>query len=326
MAFPISRPRRLRGSEGVRRMVREVSLSVDDLMFPIFVVHGENIQKPIDALKGQYHWSIDCLEKLIKEVVRLKIPAVMLFGVPALKDACGSENYDDQGIVQEAIRKIKSIAPNLVVATDVCLCGYTDHGHCGVVSEGHTAEAVVENDATLTLLGKTAVSHAKAGTDIVAPSGMMDGMIYAIRKALDDADFQSVAIMSYAVKYASAFYGPFREASGTSLKGDRKTYQMDYANKKEAVREALLDEQEGADYLMVKPALAYLDIIADVSKVSCLPMVAYQVSGEYAMIKAAVEKGWIDERAVTLEALISMKRAGANIILTYSALDVAGWV
>ena len=325
MTFPVSRPRRLRGSEGVRRMVREVSLSVDDLMFPIFVVHGENIQKPIDALKGQYHWSVDCLEKIIKEVVRLKIPAVMLFGVPALKDACGSENYDDQGIVQQAIRKIKSIAPELVVATDVCLCGYTDHGHCGVVSES-TTEVVVENDATLTLLGKTAVSHAEAGVDIIAPSGMMDGMIYAIRKALDDAALQSVAIMSYAVKYASAFYGPFREASGTSLKGDRKTYQMDYANKKEAIREALLDEQEGADYLMVKPALAYLDIIADVAKVSRLPMVAYQVSGEYAMIKAAAEKGWVDERAVTLEALISMKRAGANIILTYSALDVAGWV
>ncbi|MDA7742083.1 porphobilinogen synthase [Francisellaceae bacterium] len=321
MAFPYMRPRRLRKSEPIRNMVREIELGVNDLMYPIFVMPGEDIKNPIEALSGQFHWSIDRLKEIIDRVVTLKIPAVMLFGVSSCKDAEGSESYDDNGVIQQAVMEIKKLAPDLVVVTDVCLCGYTDHGHCGLLDEN-----IIDNDKTLNVLGKIAVSHAKAGADIVAPSGMMDGMISAIRDALDLEGFSSISIMSYAVKYASAFYGPFREASGTALKGDRKTYQMDYANKKEALREALLDEQEGADYLMVKPALAYLDIISEVSQNTHLPMVAYHVSGEYAMVKAAAEKGWVDERAVMLESLIAMKRAGSNIIITYAALDVAGWI
>ena len=321
MAFPYVRPRRLRKSAPIRNMVREIELGVNDLVYPLFVVPGQGIKNPIEALSGQFHWSVDRLEEVISRVVTLKIPAVMLFGVPSYKDAKGTESYDDNGVVQQAIMEIKKLAPELVVATDVCLCGYTDHGHCGLLDEN-----IIDNDKTLKVLGEIAISHAKAGADIVAPSGMMDGMISAIRGALDLEGFSSISIMSYAVKYASAFYGPFREASGTALKGDRKTYQMDYANKKEALREALLDEQEGADYLMVKPALAYLDIISEVSQKTHLPMVAYHVSGEYAMVKAAAEKGWVDEKAVTLESLIAMKRAGSNIIITYAALDVAEWL
>lgn len=319
--FPLSRPRRLRQTPLLRDMVAEVNLQVSDFIYPIFVVHGENIKHEISAMQGQYHWSIDRLPEIIDQVVTAGVPAIMIFGVPEHKDEFASENYCEHGIVQQAIRAIKAHAPQLIVATDVCLCGYTPSGHCGIV-----VGDLIDNDRTLEILQKTAVSHAEAGADIVAPSGMMDGMIQAMRVALDENDYQSVGIMSYAVKYASAFYGPFRSACDSSPKGNRKSYQMDYRNIREAIKEASMDVAEGADYIMIKPALSYLDIIQNIAQHIHLPVVAYHVSGEYAMVKAAAEKGWVDEKAITLEILTSIKRAGANIILSYSALDIAHWL
>ncbi|WP_440615674.1 porphobilinogen synthase [Cysteiniphilum sp. 6C5] len=319
--FPVTRPRRLRRTEAIREHVAETRLHVSDLMYPVFVVHGENIKREINGMPNQYHWSLDRLPELIDEIKKAGVLSVMLFGIPANKDKYASENYADDGIVQQAIAKIKALHPQLIIATDVCLCAYTEDGHCGIM---HNEE--INNDQTLEILQKTAVSHAEAGADIVAPSGMMDGMIQAMRYALDQADYAEVAIMSYAVKYASSFYGPFRSACDSTPKGDRKSYQMDYRNKKEALKEAQMDEDEGADFLMIKPALSYLDIIQDVKANSNLPIAAYHVSGEYAMIKAAAEKDWVDEKGVVIESLTAIKRAGAKIILTYSALDVAKWL
>ncbi|AJI75515.1 delta-aminolevulinic acid dehydratase family protein [Francisella philomiragia subsp. philomiragia ATCC 25015] len=322
MSFPISRPRRLRVTQAFRDMVAEINLNIDDLMYPIFVVHGNGIKKEISSMPNQYHWSVDMLDELVEQVIKLGIKSLMIFGVPKTKDLISSENYDPNGITQQAIRKIKQLAPELVVATDVCMCSFTPHGHCGILDE----HDYVDNDQTLEILQKTAISHAQAGADIVAPSGMMDGMIIAMRQALDESGFETVSIMSYSVKYASAYYGPFRSACSSSLKGDRKTYQMDYRNKKEAIREALADVEQGADFIMVKPALSYLDIINELSHIIELPIAAYHVSGEYAMIKAAANAGLVDEKAITIETLTSMKRAGAKIILTYTALDVASWL
>lgn len=322
MSFPISRPRRLRVTQAFRDMVAETNLNIDDLMYPIFVVHGNGIKKEISSMPNQYHWSVDMLDELVEQVIKLGIKSLMIFGVPKTKDLISSENYDPNGITQQAIRKIKQLAPELVVSTDVCMCSFTPHGHCGILDE----HDYVDNDQTLEILQKTAISHAQAGADIVAPSGMMDGMIIAMRQALDESGFETVSIMSYSVKYASAYYGPFRSACSSSLKGDRKTYQMDYRNKKEAIREALADVEQGADFIMVKPALSYLDIINELSHIIELPIAAYHVSGEYAMIKAAANAGLVDEKAITIETLTSMKRAGAKIILTYTALDVANWI
>ncbi|MBK2028193.1 porphobilinogen synthase [Francisella noatunensis] len=322
MSFPISRPRRLRVTQAFRDMVAETNLNIDDLMYPIFVVHGNGIKKEISSMPNQYHWSVDMLDELVEQVIKLSIKSLMIFGVPKTKDLISSENYDPNGITQQAIRKIKELAPELVVATDVCMCSFTPHGHCGILDE----HDYVDNDQTLEILQKTAVSHAQAGADIVAPSGMMDGMIIAMRQALDESGFETVSIMSYSVKYTSAYYGPFRSACSSSLKGDRKTYQMDYRNKKEAIREALADVEQGADFIMVKPALSYLDIINELSHIIELPIAAYHVSGEYVMIKAAANAGLVDEKAITIETLTSMKRAGAKIILTYTALDVASWL
>ncbi|MBK2258174.1 porphobilinogen synthase [Francisella philomiragia] len=322
MSFPISRPRRLRVTQAFRDIVAETNLNIDDLMYPIFVVHGNGIKKEISSMPNQYHWSVDMLDELVEQVIKLGIKSLMIFGVPKTKDLISSENYDPNGITQQAIRKIKQLAPELVVATDVCMCSFTPHGHCGILDE----HDYVDNDRTLEILQKTAISHAQAGADIVAPSGMMDGMIIAMRQALDESGFETVSIMSYSVKYASAYYGPFRSACSSSLKGDRKTYQMDYRNKKEAIREALADVEQGADFIMVKPALSYLDIINELSHIIELPIAAYHVSGEYAMIKAAANAGLVDEKAITIETLTSMKRAGAKIILTYTALDVASWL
>ncbi|AXA34247.1 porphobilinogen synthase [Francisella adeliensis] len=322
MSFPITRPRRLRTSQAMRDMVAEITLRTDDLMYPIFVVHGEDVKKEISSLPNQYHWSVDRLDEIVDSVVKAGIKSLMIFGVPKTKDLVSSENYDSNGITQQAIRKIKALAPDIVVATDVCMCSFTPHGHCGILDDNQ----VVDNDKTLEILQKTAVSHAQAGADIVAPSGMMDGMIIAMREALDSESFFNVAIMSYSVKYASAYYGPFRSACDSSLTGDRKTYQMDYRNKKEAIREALEDIEQGADFIMVKPALSYLDIINELDRIVELPIAAYHVSGEYAMIKAAAAAGLVDEKAITIETLTSMKRAGAKTILTYTALDVAEWL
>ena len=319
--FPVTRPRRLRQTAALREHIAETRLQISDFMYPIFVVHGADIKHEINGMPEQYHWSLDRLPELIEQIKKAGILSIMLFGIPKIKDRYASENYDDNGIVQQAIRQIKILCPELIIATDVCLCAYTEDGHCGIVYDQK-----INNDQTLEIIQKTAVSHAQAGADMVAPSGMMDGMIQAIRYALDQNDYSEILIMSYAVKYASAFYGPFRSACDSTPKGDRKTYQMDYRNKQEALKEASMDEDEGADFLMVKPALSYLDIIQDVSQNTTLPVVAYQVSGEYAMIKAAAEKGWIDEKQITIEALTAIKRAGATIILSYSALSACQWI
>ena len=320
--FPRVRPRRLRRTPAIRRMVRETTLSADDFIYPLFVRHGRDVRHEIPSMPGQYQWSVDRLPAEIEEIARLGIPAVIPFGIPATKDAIGSENFAPDGIVQQAIRAIKETVPEMVVITDVCMCEYTDHGHCGIV-EGDQ----ILNDPTLEILGRVAVSHAEAGADMVAPSGMMDGMVGAIREALDEAGFPDVGILSYAVKYASAFYGPFRDAAESPPQfGDRKSHQMDPANVREAIREIELDIDEGADILMVKPALPYLDVIRVVRDNFYLPLAAYNVSGEYAMIKAAGQKGWIDEKAVMLEALTSIKRAGADLILTYFAKEAAEWL
>lgn len=316
------RHRRLRSSQAMRSMVKETYLHKEDLIYPIFVMEGENIKNSVSSMPGVFQFSLDTLKAEVDEVVELGIPAVILFGLPAEKDAVGTGAFHDHGIVQEATRQIKERHPDLIVIADTCLCEFTDHGHCGVV-EGEK----ILNDASLDVLGRTAVSQAKAGADIIAPSNMMDGFVAAIRAALDEAGFEDVPIMSYAVKYASAYYGPFREAADGAPKfGDRKTYQMDPANRLEAFREAESDIEEGADFLIVKPALSYLDIIRDVRNNYTLPIVAYNVSGEYAMIKAAAQNGWIEERPVVMETLLGMKRAGADMILTYHAKDVARWL
>ena len=316
------RHRRLRQSGAIRSMVRETRLDVTDLIAPLFVVEGENVREEVPSMPGVFHFSVDRLEEELSELVDLGIPAVIVFGVPSKKDAVGSEAYSEQGIVQRAIRRIKELYPDLCVIADTCLCQYTDHGHCGVVKDG-----VIVNDESLELLARTAVSQARAGADIIAPSNMMDGFVRAIRQGLDEAGFEYTPILSYAVKYASSFYGPFREAAHSAPQfGDRRSYQMDPANAREALREAASDVEEGADLLMVKPGLAYMDIICRVRERFDLPIVAYNVSGEYAMVKAAAERGWIDERGVVMELLTGMKRAGADLILTYHAKDAARWL
>lgn len=322
MSFPIERPRRLRRNATLRRLVRETTLTVDDLVQPLFVVPGENIRRPIGSLPGQFHLSVD---QVVEEAVRLAdsaVPAVILFGIPADKDALGSSGWEPAGEVQRAVTAIKRRCPQLLVITDVCMCEYTDHGHCGVL-DGDT----VDNDPTLELLAKTALSHARAGADIVAPSDMMDGRVGAIRQALDAAGFTGVSLLSYAVKYASAYYGPFREAADSApASGDRRGYQMDSGNLLEAFREVELDLEEGADMIMVKPGIAYLDVLTRVKEAYGRPTAAYQVSGEYAMIEAAAANGWIDRRNLILETLLCFKRAGADFILTYHAGEVAGWL
>ena len=315
----LRRPRRLRKSAAIRDLVRETVLNVNDLIYPLFVVEGENIKEEIPSLPEVYHFSLDKLEEEIKEIKDLGIQHVILFGIPDEKDAFGKEAYNDNGIVQKAIRKIKEIDPDMCVTTDVCMCQYTSHGHCGILTE----KGYVDNDQTLEYLTKIAVSHAKAGADMVAPSDMMDGRIQAMREGLDAQGFETVAIMSYSVKYASSFYGPFRDAAGSAPSfGDRKTYQMDPANSNEALIEAELDVLEGADMLMVKPALSYLDVIRRVKDNFDLPLVAYNVSGEYSMLKLAVKEGLLNE-SVIYEAVMSIKRAGADIIITYFAKDIA---
>ncbi len=329
--FPISRPRRLRRTPAIRAMLCETELNPLDFIYPLFVRPGSGIQRPIISMPGISQWSVDRLVDEAVEAFELGIPAVMLFGIPEVKDEVGSENYSPKGVVQQAIRALKQAMPELVVMTDVCLCEYTDHGHCGVLNEGQDAQlpnGTILNDPTLEILSKVAVSHARAGADVVAPSGMMDGMVQAIRTGLDGAGFDQVAILSYAIKYASGFYGPFREAAESPPKfGDRKSHQMDPANGREALREAALDIQEGADILMVKPALPYLDILQRVRQAfPDMPLAAYNVSGEYAMLKAAAANGWLDEKTVVLEALTGIKRAGAELILTYHAKEAARWL
>lgn len=321
--FPQQRPRRLRRTPTLRRMVRETILTPADFIYPLFVVHGKGQQRPIGSMPGQHQWSVDLLPKQAEEIAGLGIPAVILFGLPAAKDPVGRENFADDGIVQQAIRTIKDAVPELVVITDVCTCEYTDHGHCGILDD----HGYVVNDATLEILQRVVASHAEAGVDIVAPSGMMDGAVAAIRDELDRVGAQQVAIMAYAAKFASGFYGPFREAADSPPSfGDRKQYQMDPANAREALLEIGLDAAEGADMLMVKPALPYLDILAQMRAQFDRPTAAYHVSGEYAMIKAAAANGWIDERTVALESLTAIKRAGADMILTYFAKDAVRWL
>ena len=319
MAFPINRPRRLRRTDTLRRMVRETRLSPDDFIQPYFVCPGRGVKKPVGAMPGVSQMSVDNVVGAARETFAAGVPAVILFGIPAHKDATGTEAWNDDGEVQRAIRGIKEAAPGLVVITDVCMCEYTDHGHCGVVRDND-----VDNDATLELLVREALSHARAGADIVAPSDMMDGRVGAIRTALDDEGFADIAIMAYSAKFASAFYGPFREAAESAPQfGDRRSYQMDPPNGDEAMREVALDLEEGADIVMVKPALPYLDLIYRVKQEFNVPVAAYNVSGEYSMIRAAGMNGWIDEERATLEVLTSIKRAGADMILTYFATAVA---
>ncbi|MGH7478168.1 MAG: porphobilinogen synthase [Candidatus Methylomirabilales bacterium] len=319
MHFPVRRPRRLRRSETIRRMVRETIVRVDDLIMPLFVVHGRGIRREIPPMPGNYQLSVDQLTREVKEIAALRIPAVLLFGIPERKDAHGSQAYAKDGIIQQAVRAIKDSVSDLLVITDTCLCEYTSHGHCGVVEQG-----VVKNDPTLELLAKAAVAQAEAGADIVAPSDMMDGRVGAIREALDSGGFEEVAIMSYAAKYASGFYGPFRVAAESAPQfGDRQSYQMDPANAAEALREVAMDLEEGADIIMVKPALAYLDILWRVRTEFDVPVAAYSVSGEFAMVKAAAGLGWLEEEPVMWEILTAIKRAGADLILTYFAKDAA---
>ena len=319
MLFPEYRPRRLRQNEAFRRMIRETTLSVDDLILPLFAIGGKGVKNPIESMTGHYQLSIDNLVKTAREAFNLGIPAVMLFGIPDKKDPLATSAYAKDGIVQKATTALKKKIPDLVVITDVCLCQYTNHGHCGIV-EGQ----IIDNDATLDLLARTALSHAKAGADMVAPSDMMDGRVAEIRNILDENDFSNVPIMSYAAKYCSAYYGPFRHAADSAPKfGDRRTYQMDPANSLEAIREVTMDIEEGADIIMVKPALPYLDIICRIREEIDLPIAAYNVSGEYAMVKAAEKMGWIDGKKVMMETLTSIKRAGADMILTYFAVDAA---
>lgn len=323
MQFPAYRPRRLRANETIRSMIRETSLSPADFIYPLFVKPGSGKKDEISSMPGQYQLSVDMLAAEIDELKALGVPAVILFGLPSLKDAAGSEAYDPDGIVQQAIRAIKAHDPDYYVITDVCMCEYTDHGHCGILDDC----GCVINDVTIELLAKEAVSHAEAGADMVAPSDMMDGRVGAIRGALDAEGFENVPIMAYSVKYTSGYYGPFREAADSAPTfGDRSQYQMDPANAEEGIREAALDIDEGADIVMVKPALAYMDMIRRVKDEFGYPTAAYNVSGEYAMVKAAVANGWIDEERVVLETLLGFKRAGADLILTYHAKDAARWL
>jgi porphobilinogen synthase len=320
MTYPEHRPRRLRRNEEIRRMVRETKLSVDDLIYPLFAAAGKKIRKEIPSMPGAFQMSVENLVKEVREVRRLGIPAVLLFGIPAKKDAVGSDACSDEGIVQTAVRAIKDAVPEIQVITDVCFCEYTDHGHCGIL----TSEGDVDNDATLDLLVRSAVTHVRAGADMVAPSDMMDGRVAAIRAALDEEGYQGIPIMSYAAKYASGFYGPFRDAAeSTPQFGDRRSYQMDPPNAREAIREVALDIQEGADIVMVKPALAYLDIICRVRDAFDLPVAAYNVSGEYSIVKAGEKLGWVDGGRLMMEILVSIKRAGADLILTYAAKEAA---
>ncbi|EGT3616188.1 porphobilinogen synthase [Clostridium perfringens] len=318
----IKRGRRLRINKEMRDLVRENTLTANDFIFPIFVVEGNNVKEEISSLPGNYHVSLDRLNEIVDEVVELNIKGVIIFGLPDHKDACGSEAYSDEGIVQKAIRKLREDYENLLVITDVCMCEYTSHGHCGII-EGKD----VDNDKTLSFLDKIAVSHAKAGAHMVAPSDMMDGRILSMRNALDEAGFVNVGIMSYSAKYCSAFYGPFREAANSAPQfGDRKTYQMDPANSREAIKEVEQDIEEGADIVMVKPALSYLDIVKEVRNKVDVPVCVYNVSGEFAMVKAAAKLGLINEKQVALEMLLSMKRAGADMIITYYAIEAAKWL
>jgi porphobilinogen synthase len=331
---PASQPRRLRVLPGVRAMVRETSLSPEDLIYPLFAVHGRGVRNPVQSMPGVFQLSVENLAEEAREAASLGIPAVLLFGIPAAKDARGSESHAKDGIIPRAIAAVKDRCPGLVIITDVCMCEYTDHGHCGILNTGvprpipSLPEGYLLNAETLEVLQRISLSHVEAGADIVAPSGMIDGMVKAIRGALDTGGFAHVPIMSYAVKYASAFYGPFREAAqGAPKFGDRRSHQMDPANAREALREAALDVQEGADFLMVKPALPYLDVIRLLrERFPAHPLVAYNVSGEYAMLKAAAANGWLDEKAAVREALTGIRRAGADLIITYHAKEAARWL
>ncbi|AXF55798.1 porphobilinogen synthase [Salicibibacter kimchii] len=316
------RNRRMRTTGAIRDLVRETTVKQDDLISPVFAVEGTDVKHEVPSMPGVYQYSLDLLKKEIDDVVEHGIKAILLFGVPGTKDELGSNAYNENGIVQRAIRELKGKHPELMIIADTCLCQFTDHGHCGVIEEGH-----IVNDRSLDLLVKTAISQAEAGADVIAPSNMMDGFVAAIRSGLDEADFKHIPIMSYAVKYASAYYGPFRDAAHSSPSfGDRRTYQMDPANRNEALREAMSDDREGADFLIVKPALSYLDIVSDVKSAINRPVVAYNVSGEYSMIKAAAAQGWLDEKETVMEKLTSMKRAGADLIVTYFAKDMARWI
>ncbi len=326
MSFPTVRHRRLRQSPVMRRLVREHHLSLDDLICPLFVTHGSGVKEEIPSMPGVYHYSLDTLRPAVDEAVALGLTAFLVFGIPAHKDSAGTEAQAADGIVQQALRALRSWHRDVLLIADTCLCQFTDHGHCGHVQQ-HDGYAQIDNDRSLTLLAQTAVSQVAAGADVIAPSNMMDGFVQAIRSALDAAGFSHVPIMSYAVKYASAYYGPFRDAAhSTPQFGDRKTYQMDPANVREALREARSDVAEGADFLMVKPALAYLDVIRMLRQTFDSPIVAYNVSAEYSMVKAAALNGWVDEQAIVMETLLGMKRAGADLLITYHALDVARWM
>ena len=319
MQFPEYRGRRLRKNENLRRLVRETKLSVDDLVYPLFAVPGKSVKKPINSMPGQFQLSVDYIAKEARDAFELGIPAVLLFGIPAKKDESGTGAFAKDGIVQQAVKRIKSEVPDILVITDVCLCEYTSHGHCGILEKGQ-----VQNDMTLEVLAETALSQARAGADMVAPSAMMDGQIAAIREAFDENGLDDIPIMAYSAKYASSFYGPFREAAESAPQfGDRKSYQMDPANADEAIREISLDVSEGADIIMVKPALAYLDVIYRARQEFDLPLAAYNVSGEYSIIKAAAQLGWLDEEKAMLESLTAIKRAGADIIITYWAKQLA---
>ncbi|MEO7021973.1 MAG: porphobilinogen synthase [Ktedonobacteraceae bacterium] len=332
--FPFARARRLRGTPALRLLVQETTLRPQDFIYPLFVREGKDIQNPIRSMPGQYQWSVDRVVHEAREIAALGIPAVILFGIPSLKDTLGSENYNPEGIVPQAIRAIKDAVPGLLVISDMCFCEYTDHGHCGIINQvgskhytPYLEEGYLLNEPTLDLLGRASLVHVQAGADIIAPSGMIDGMVRGIRQTLDESGFQQVPIMSYAVKYASAFYGPFRDAAESPPTfGDRGQYQMDPANLREALKEAALDIAEGADILMVKPALPYLDVLHVVRQAHTVPIAAYQVSGEYAMLHAAALNGWIDLQRTALESLVSIKRAGADMILSYFAKDAVRWL
>ena len=320
--FPQLRLRRLRRTEALRRMMRETTLDTSDLIYPLFVVPGKGVREEIESMPGNFHLSVDQLPKEAEGILGLGIPAIILFGLPETKDELGSAAYASNGIIQKAVREIKRAVPELIAITDVCLCQYTTHGHCGVIEEDY-----VDNDRTLELIARTALTHAEAGADIVAPSDMMDGRVAAIRAALDDSGFHNTIIMAYAAKYASAFYGPFREAAESAPQfGDRRSYQMDPANVREALREVELDISEGADIVMIKPALAYLDVIRRVRDAFNHPLAAYSVSGEFAMIKAAARNGWLDEKQTALETITAIKRAGADLVITYYAKEAARWL